>query len=358
MARKVTSSRDRAGRTPAKPPVVTTSKGRGNRSSVSQARVTNGGTTGAGGARVTNAAQRTSTGSARVTGANQSALPPGQRGGQVTTRGGAMTPPRSGGAPVRPVSVRDLGPNKPNQMGGGSTRSLPPGQGSGATPARPPGGTPRLPGGGRAPIGMGGLRGGLLYAAGSAAVDYLGLEAGKAIGTAIRKASEPKATGTSSGRTGRGGTTNDVGGRPSRPASNYENLYDPRGGRGNYGLDKTPPASKLPAPVTRASSGSRSSGGGSSRSTSRSSAPARSSTPTAPAKPGQKWDDFNPNRGTSKTNNPLMKDMVGRMKDREDKAQASSASKLTSKFNTNSNFSGEKMDGSMYQDSFKKKKKS
>jgi hypothetical protein len=75
----------------------------------------------------------------------------------------------------------------------------------------------------------------------------------------------------------------------------------------------------------------------------------RSSTPKAPAAPakaGQKFEDFNPNRGTSKTNNPLMKDMVGRMKDREDKAQASAASKVTSKFNTESNFSGEKVDGS------------
>jgi hypothetical protein len=101
----------------------------------------------------------------------------------------------------------------------------------------------------------------------------------------------------------------------------------------------TPPA--LPAAVTRTSSG-----GGGSRSTPRSSAPARSSTPTAPAKPGQKWSDFNPGRGTSKTNNPLMKDMVGRMKDREDKAQASAASKLTNLFNTQYNFSGEKVDGS------------
>ena len=101
----------------------------------------------------------------------------------------------------------------------------------------------------------------------------------------------------------------------------------------------TPPV--LPAAVTRTSSG-----GGGSRSTPRSSAPARSSTPTAPAKPGQKWSDFNPGRGTSKTNNPLMEDMVGRMKNREDKAQASAASKLTNMFNTQYNFSGEKVDGS------------
>jgi hypothetical protein len=54
----------------------------------------------------------------------------------------------------------------------------------------------------------------------------------------------------------------------------------------------------------------------------------RSSTPKAqatPAKPGQKWDDFNPNRGTSKSNNPLLdRDKGGiklrdRMKERENR---------------------------------------
>ena len=130
------------------------------------------------------------------------------------------------------------------------------------------------------------------------------------------------------GRTGRGGTTADA--KPTRQGPPVpERLRNA----------PTPPA--LPAAVTRTSSG-----GGGSRSTPRSSAPARSSTPTAPAKPGQKWSDFNPGRGTSKTNNPLMKDMVGRMKDREDKAQASAASKLTNRFNTKDSFSGEKVDGS------------
>jgi hypothetical protein len=74
--------------------------------------------------------------------------------------------------------------------------------------------------------------------------------------------------------------------------------------------------------------------------------------PAAPAKPTERRVSASTanresgNYGTSKTNNPLMKDFVGRMKDREDKAQASAASKVTSKFNTESNFSGEKVDGS------------
>ena len=140
----------------------------------------------------------------------------------------------------------------------------------------------------------------------------------------------------------------------SRPASDYEKLFNPGGSRANYGLkDKAPEAPTLAAAVTRTSSSGRSSSSSRGSSTQRSgsssspsAASSTSSTSGTPAKPGQKFADFNPGRGTSKTNNPLMKDMVGRMKDREDKAQASSASKLTSKFNTNANFSGEKVDGS------------
>ena len=167
---------------------------------------------------------------------------------------------------------------------------------------------------------------------------------------------------------GRGVSRSD--GRPNTSvttsATKLEKLFKPDGSRANYGLDKAPPAPKLPAAVTRSSSsnssstpsrGSSTQRRASSSSSSSSTASPSTSTSGTPAKPGQKWSDFNPNRGTSKTNNPLMKDMVARMKDREDKAQASSASKLTSKFNTESNFSGEKVDGSKYLDSLKKKKK-
>lgn len=282
MAPKVTSSRDRAGRKPAKPPVVTTSKGRANRSSVSQAKVTDGsnGKPASAGARITNAGQRTNTGSARVTGGSRPALPPGARGGQVTTRGSSVTPPRPNGGPVRPVSVRDLGNNKPAQVGGGRGASLPPGQRGASAPARP-GGAPRLPGGGRAPIGMGGLRGGLLLAAGTAAADYVGTKAGNAIGTAIRQASKPKVTGTRTGRTGRGGTTNDVGGNPARdgryiPGSQQVDFKD-RSGR-----PKPPSAPTLPASVRSSTSG------GSSGSSTRASSPTgrSSSAPKPPSTTG------------------------------------------------------------------------
>ena len=112
----------------------------------------------------------------------------------------------------------------------------------------------------------------------------------------------------------------------------------------------TPKAPKPPAATntaSRSSASSRSSDGSSMSSPVRTSSPKPAAPKkSAPAKPGQKFADFNPGRGTSKTNNPLMKDMVGRMKDREDKAQASAASKLTNRFNTKDSFSGEKVDGS------------
>lgn len=44
------------------------------------------------------------------------------------------------------------------------------------------------------------------------------------------------------------------------------------------------------------------------------------SAPTAPALPGRKWEDFNPNRGTSQTNNPLIQRdawLLQQIKDRE-----------------------------------------
>ena len=155
-------------------------------------------------------------------------------------------------------------------------------------------------------------------------------------GSGSRRGAAPVAGG---GRTGRGGTTADA--KPTRQGPPVpERLRNA----------PTPPV--LPAAVTRDSvrsstTSSAPSRGGSTPRRSGTTSPARSSTPTAPAKPGQKFADFNPGRGTSKTNNPLMKDMIGRMKDREDKAQASAASKLTNNFGKDSGYQPkEKVDGS------------
>ena len=168
MAPKVTSSGNRSGRKPSKPPVVTSSKGRGNRSSVSTARVSTGsnGKPKAGGARVTNSSQRTNTGSSRPTGGSRPALPPGNRGGAVTKpSSNKPTAPRSSGGRVQPVRVRDMGkPTKPSVAGGGVRGLLP----------------------GRAPISLGGLRGGLLGVAGGMAADAVGRKAGEALGRALR----------------------------------------------------------------------------------------------------------------------------------------------------------------------------
>ena len=119
MAPKVTSSSNRSSRKPAKPTVVTTSKGRQNRSAVSNATVSSG--RGGGPAqptnRVTNASNRTSTGSARITGTPRPALPP--RGGTSGSR-----PPQSG--PVRPSIGNVSGPaTSPSRPSAGKPSSVP-----------------------------------------------------------------------------------------------------------------------------------------------------------------------------------------------------------------------------------------
>lgn len=107
------------------------------------------------------------------------------------------------------------------------------------------------------------------------------------------------------------------------------------------------PAAK-PKPPTRSSGGNPpapgstrrqpSSGGGSST-PSRPSRPSSPQTSTGTAGKGRSWDEFNPNRGTSQTNNPLIKNdswMTGRMKDREAAQQSSDAQKIGNKFDTKS----------------------
>ena len=115
MATKVTSSSNRSSRKPAKPTVVTTSKGRQNRSAVSNATVSSGrgGSSPKPNNRVTSASNRTSTGSARVTGTPRPALPP--RGGT-----GGSRPPQSG--PVRPSIGKVSGPATKTATSSGSTQ--------------------------------------------------------------------------------------------------------------------------------------------------------------------------------------------------------------------------------------------
>jgi DNA polymerase-3 subunit gamma/tau len=150
MAPKVTSSSTRSSRKPANPTVVTTSKGRGNRSAVSNATVTSG----RGGRpaqptnRVTNASNRTSTGSARVTGTPRPALPP--RGSTLGSR-----PPQSGpvrgsignvsGPATSPAPVRGSGRPVRTSIGNVSGPATSPSRPPAKPPAKPSGGPVRIP---------------------------------------------------------------------------------------------------------------------------------------------------------------------------------------------------------------------
>jgi len=98
-------------------------------------------------------------------------------------------------------------------------------------------------------------------------------------------------------------------------------------------------------PSTRTASGS-----GTQRSTA-------STTPQKPAMPGRKWDDFNPGRGTSKSNNPLLdRDSGGmklrdRMKERENAQRTESTKNLKNNFGQDSGYETKtKVDGSKYAD--------
>ena len=336
MAPKVTSSRDRAGRKPAKPPVVTTSKGRGNRSAVSTAKPTSGsnGKPSGGGARVTNGSQRTSTGSAPVTGGSKPSLPPGQRGGTPTKPSSSKpTPPRSNGGPVQPVRVRDMGKPSNSLPSGGARGLLGPG-------GAPPKAVldllnkvqPSLPagkGGGR--VNMGGTRGGLLLAAGRAAADYVGTKAGNAIGGFLRNQTNQSRNDTRRNTPGGRSNPGRSSGKPATdgryiPGSQQTEIKDRSGRQSN---ESRPEAPKLPAAVTRKapagptplSSAPKATGGGSNNE--KNLATWAQANPTLGAAAAKRQAT----RGTSKTDNPLMKGMIARMKQREDEAASANNSK-------------------------------
>lgn len=113
---------------------------------------------------------------------------------------------------------------------------------------------------------------------------------------------------------------------------------------------KPPARPSASRPSQSTPSRSTASGGGGSQ---RSAAPQS----TKPAMPGRKWDDFNPGRGTSKSNNPLLdRDSGGmklrdRMKQREASAQSEKAKNLSSNFGQDSGYQPQtKVDGSKYAD--------
>jgi hypothetical protein len=170
-------------------------------------------------------------------------------------------------------------------------------------------------------------------------------QGGQRSGRGKRKApARPTASKPSDKRTNFPGGKSKPKPKPSISRPNlYETAYDTRAPRSAYGLTAAPTAPK-PKPPTRTTP---------SRPAARPSTPARPTTPSrrpAPKPPAASATSAerrvsastsnreSGNYGTSKTNNPLMKDMVARMKAREDKAQAAAASKLTYKPNKDSGY--------------------
>lgn len=159
-------------------------------------------------------------------------------------------------------------------------------------------------------------------------------------------------TGTASGRTGRGGTTADrQSSAPTRGASSVatDGRYIPGSQQQPISRPSAPTRSSGGNPPAPGSSRQASSGG-SSRPAPRPSSP---QTSTGTAGKGQSWADFNPGRGTSKTNNPLIKNdqwMMQRMKDREANQQASDSQKVGNRFDTSQNVysPSTKVDGSAF----------
>ena len=361
MAPKVTSSSNRNKRGSAKPVTKGQNPQRANRQSVSQAKVTNSGDKPKGGARITNANQRTNTGLAPVTGGSKPSLPPGQRGGTPTKPASSKpTPPRSNGGPVQPVRVRDMGKPSNSLPSGGGRGLLGPG---GAPPKAVLDllnkGQPALSPGGRkgGRVNMGGVGGALLLAGGGMAADAVGRKAGESIGGFLRNQTnqsrnDPRRN-TPGGRTNPGRSS----GKPATdgryiPGSQQTEIKDRSGRQSTSSRSEAP---KLPTAVIRSSSGGGAgtpSRSGSTPPRSGSTSPARKAQAASTPPSERRVSASTANResgnyGTSKTNNPLMKDMIGRIKDREDKAQASAASKLTNNFGKDSGYQPkDKVDGS------------
>jgi hypothetical protein len=101
-------------------------------------------------------------------------------------------------------------------------------------------------------------------------------------------------------------------------------------------LTKATPAPKLPAPTRMPAS--RPVASRPAATPAKAKPPAASATSAERRVSASTSNHESGNYGTSKTNNPLMKDMVARMKAREDKAQAAAASKLTYKPNKDSGY--------------------
>jgi hypothetical protein len=123
MAPKVTSSSNRNKRGSKKPVTKGQNPQRANRQTASNATVSQSGGSRGSGARVTNAAQRTTSGSARVTGGARPALPPGRSGGALATRPPTQSTRQANArAQLRDASRGSTGPNRVGQPAGSANR--------------------------------------------------------------------------------------------------------------------------------------------------------------------------------------------------------------------------------------------
>ncbi len=358
-----TSSRNRSTRRSNRPVTQGENPQRSNRQRTSNANVTQGGSRAGGrspgGVRVTNSAQRTNTGSARVTSSGQSrpALPPGQRGGAlarpvgsrstlngkpVTWNGtrwipqGPVRPPAGNsranapsanarGGLVMPNSSQE-GRNLPRQ-GARSLRSVTQGPNlRGARPSSPAS---------TSPLGSRVIRGGIA----TAVVGSL-LNLPEEIRKGVNLVRDPGGTIQRATRDILAGRTVDTS-PVSRPNTRTNRPQPPRASSERQGppvperLRTAPAAPQLPSAndgqAARLNTQRRSSGGSTGAPASRQSparpsqAQPRTSTGAVAARPGSRWEDFNKGRGTSETNNPLITKnswLSSKIKEREERAAA------------------------------------
>lgn len=177
-----------------------------------------------------------------------------------------------------------------------------------------------------------GLAGGAIYAAADAALSPLARRAGTALGQELKRRLTPQQAGTATGRTGRGGTTADreiarreaakakdkksgtrgpaIPSRLLQQAQQQNDQPQPTPTRSQVTASRSTGSYQAPRPSTPSLSQRPVAG-----------APSRQSGPsTAQPTAAQKWSDFNPGRGTSRTNNPLIKNdswLMGRINQRE-----------------------------------------
>lgn len=122
--KKVTSSSNRSKRSAKKPVTQGQNPQRANRQKANQAKVTSSNSGAKSNARVTNAAQRATTGTAKVTGTAQRALPPGRTGGAMVRQETKPENPRRTAARSRQTAASrgTTGPNRVGQPAGSANR--------------------------------------------------------------------------------------------------------------------------------------------------------------------------------------------------------------------------------------------